>query len=70
MAKKIKIVQVAFNVMDPDQLQQYDYVRNRPNKSGYLKRLVQREMDGVSSVVMTKAIDASDNNDFSAEGFI
>ncbi|OAB31739.1 hypothetical protein PMSD_18305 [Paenibacillus macquariensis subsp. defensor] len=45
MAKDIKIVQVAFNILDPDQRAFYEYVQLRPNQSGYIKRLIQRDID-------------------------
>jgi hypothetical protein len=40
-----KIVQVVFNHNDPDQRKQYEFVLKRNNMSGYLKRLIQRDMD-------------------------
>ncbi|MGF7046415.1 hypothetical protein J2T13_000891 [Paenibacillus sp. DS2015] len=45
MAKEIKIVQVAFNILDPDQRAFYEYVQLRPNQSGFIKRLIQRDID-------------------------
>ncbi|OAB48444.1 hypothetical protein [Paenibacillus antarcticus] len=45
MAKEIKIVQVAFNILDPDQREFYEYVQRRPNQSGFIKRLIQRDID-------------------------
>lgn len=68
MAKDIRIIQVAFNVLDPDQLQQYEHVRLRPNQSGYLKRLIQRDIDGVVTGPRQTAADLQD--DFTIEGFI
>jgi hypothetical protein len=69
MGKQIKIVQVAFNVLDPDQLQQYEHVRRRPNQSGYLKRLVQRDMDGGMTAPEAPVREVSRDN-FELEGFI
>jgi hypothetical protein len=46
MAKLIKNVPVAFNLLDPDQKAMYQYVSQRTNKSSYLKRLIQRDMEG------------------------
>lgn len=69
MGKQIKIIQVAFNVLDPDQLQQYEHVRRRPNQSGYIKRLVQRDMDGVAPTPSVAAREVLDDN-FELEGFI
>ncbi|WP_339820553.1 hypothetical protein MKZ15_05780 [Paenibacillus sp. FSL R7-0216] len=69
MGKQIKIVQVAFNVLDPDQLQQYEHVRQRPNQSGYIKRLVQRDIDGGARGVAAVVNEVSRDN-FELEGFI
>lgn len=68
MAKDIRIIQVAFNVLDPDQLQQYEHVMLRPNKSGFLKRLIQRDIDGGVTGPRQPAADLQD--DFTVEGFI
>lgn len=46
MAKLIKNIPVSFNLLDPDQKEMYEYVSRRTNKSGYLKRLIQRDMEG------------------------
>lgn len=69
MAKEIRIIQVAFNVLDPDQLQQYEHVRERPNQSGYLKRLIQRDIDGYAGVPAAAPI-LEETDDFTVEGFI
>lgn len=68
MAKEIRIIQVAFNVRDPDQLQQYEYVRTRPNQSGFLKRLIQRDIDGGFKGPQQSVSDLQE--DFTVEGFI
>ncbi|OIB04844.1 hypothetical protein AK95_14605 [Paenibacillus sp. LC231] len=68
MAKEIRIIQVAFNVLDPDQLQQYEHVRLRPNQSGFLKRLIQRDIDG--GVMGPRQTVAGLQDDFTVEGFI
>jgi hypothetical protein len=42
-------VGVAFNVQDcPDQLLLYEHVMKRSNYSAYIKRLIQRDIDGVA----------------------
>ena len=46
MAKEIVVKSVAFNVQDPDQLQMLQHANKRPNFSGYIKRLIQRDMEG------------------------
>lgn len=43
--KDIKIIQVCFNVLDPFQRQQYERAASFPNKSGYVKLLIQRDLD-------------------------
>lgn len=68
MAKDIRIIQVAFNVLDPDQLQQYEHVRLRPNQSGFLKRLIQRDIDGGFTGPRQSVPDLQE--DFTVEGFI
>lgn len=70
MAKEIRIIQVAFNVLDPDQLQLYNHVQERPNKSGYLKRLIQRDVDGGNGGGRLAMPDPELGNDFVVEGFI
>jgi hypothetical protein len=37
---------VAFNLSDPDQLALYTHAMKRTNFSGYIKRLIQRDMEG------------------------
>lgn len=34
------------NLHDPDQEEMFRHVAQRPNTSGYLKRLIQRDLDG------------------------
>lgn len=68
MAKDIRIIQVAFNVLDPDQLQQYEHVRLRPNQSGFLKRLIQRDIDG--GFTGSRQLVPDLQEDFTVEGFI
>lgn len=52
MAKDIKNLSVCFNVMDPYQKQLKEYAESFPNVSGYIKRLIQRDMEG-GTVVRT-----------------
>jgi hypothetical protein len=44
--KIIKRVQAALNLLDPDQEKLYHHVKSRTNESAYLKRLIQRDMEG------------------------
>lgn len=37
---------IAFNLDDPDQLKLYEHMIKRTNISAYLKRLIQRDMEG------------------------
>jgi hypothetical protein len=78
MAKDIKIVQVAFNVLDADQQELYNYVRIKNNQSGFIKRLIQRDIDNGFSVQMnqhsvqteSKTVQMDSVADFSLNGFI
>lgn len=46
MAKRIVLKSVAFNVLDPDQSQLLEHAMRRSNFSAYIKRLIQRDMEG------------------------
>ncbi len=46
MAKKIANKSVSFNVLDPDQAELLAHAEKRPNFSGYVKRLIQRDLEG------------------------
>ncbi|EZP77648.1 hypothetical protein H839_08444 [Parageobacillus genomosp. 1] len=56
---------VAFNLDDPDQKSLYDHAMKRTNFSAYIKRLIQRDMEGwnvqpsVSAPVTREELDAS-----------
>jgi hypothetical protein len=43
---EIKRSPVAFNLADPDQLAMYEHAKKRTNFSAYIKRLIQRDMEG------------------------
>lgn len=45
MDNRLVKIQVVFNPDDPDQLNQYNFAAKRKNMSGYLKRLIQRDID-------------------------
>lgn len=45
MAKEIKNKSVSFNIEDPFQVQMKEYAEQFPNFSGYIKRLIQRDME-------------------------
>jgi hypothetical protein len=45
MAKDISNKSVSFNMMDPYQVKMKDYAEQFPNFSGYIKRLIQRDME-------------------------
>ncbi len=48
MSKKIiKTKGVAFNLVDPFQKKMFEYASSFPNFSAYVKRLIQRDMEGV-----------------------
>ena len=46
MSKKIKIKSVAFNLDDPDQAKMFEHATKRTNFSSYIKRLIQRDLEG------------------------
>lgn len=54
MAKKIVNKSVSFNVMDPYQQQMKEYMDQFPSFSGYIKRLIQRDMEGGTNVRVIK----------------
>jgi hypothetical protein len=72
MAKKINKIPVCLNMLDPDQAKMYEWVCNRPNRSGYLKRLIQRDMEGGAAVGgrNTQPASTSLKDDFNASAFI
>ncbi|WP_211746401.1 hypothetical protein [Paenibacillus sp. Marseille-Q4541] len=68
MAKQIKIIQVAFNLLDPEQRYWHEQVSCKPNSSGYIKRLIQRDMEGSSITIQLPEVKRSE--EFSVEGWI
>lgn len=54
MGKKIINKSVSFNVLDPFQRQMKEHVDQYPNFSAYIKRLIQRDMEGGTSVKSIK----------------
>lgn len=71
MAKQISKVPVCFNVLDPDQLAMWEWVCSRRNRSGYLKRLIQRDMDAAGGpVVKAYRPETAGELDFQASSFI
>lgn len=67
MPKEIKIIQVSFNVLDPDQRFWHEFVASKPNSSGYIKRLIQRDAEGGVTVLQEeKPVTQS----FDVEGWI
>jgi hypothetical protein len=43
---KIERVAVCFNVLDSDQEKMHKWVTGKSNSSAYMKRLIQRDMEG------------------------
>lgn len=72
MAKDIAIIQVCFNVLDPYQKLLYERAASFPNRSGYVKRLIQREVDIDQGLVIQSSQKAGSViiDDFNADGFI
>lgn len=54
MAKEIKNKSVSFNMMDPFQVQLKEFTDQYPNFSGYIKRLIQRDMEEGTKVKTIK----------------
>lgn len=82
----IKKIQVVFALDDPYQMQQYNHAYNRKNSSGYMKSLIQRDMDSKTitrpSILASEPVieeakvfvrqekEESNTLDFSVNGFI
>lgn len=43
---EIKVIQVTFNVLDPEQRRAYEHAYSKSNSSGYIKRLIDRDISG------------------------
>ncbi|MEH7249183.1 hypothetical protein V7114_20700 [Neobacillus niacini] len=54
MTKEIKNKSVSFNMLDPFQAQMKKYAEQYPNFSGYVKRLIQRDMEEGTKVKAIK----------------
>jgi hypothetical protein len=54
VSKKIINKSVSFNVVDPFQQQMKEHVDQYPNFSAYIKRLIQRDMEGGAAVKTIK----------------
>lgn len=68
--KDIAIIQVCFNVLDPFQKALFDHASGHTNRSGYVKRLIQRDMEGGSTASHSAPQKVESTEDFNAEGFI
>lgn len=62
--------QVVFNPADPDQEQLMQHAASRTNFSAYVKRLIQRDMEGGQSAVPAQVPIMEQPADFELEGFI
>lgn len=72
---EIKAIQVTFNVLDPEQRRAYEHAYSKSNSSGYIKRLIDRDMTGIApvvaavqSIISRKQVD--DDFEFEAENFV
>lgn len=72
MAKEIKNKSVSFNLMDPFQRQMKEYTDQYPNFSAYMKRLIQRDMEGgtVRTIKKAPASAVSNRSMTQIDGFI
>jgi hypothetical protein len=74
MGNQLKRVQTVFNLSDSDNKKMYEHVSAKPNSSGYIKRLIQRDMDqsqGVATIqVQTDKKPIKRGIDFNLSGFV
>jgi len=72
MAKDIAIIQVCFNLLDPYQRCLHEHVAAFPNRSGYVKRLIQWDMDRQqgAAVMTPQTVGTEVTSDFDVEGFV
>lgn len=69
--REIEVKSVAFNLADPDQRKMYEWVAQRTNFSAYMKRLIQRDMEGgVVARVETQETRQTEIGRDVAEGFV
>lgn len=62
---------VSFNLADPDQKELFDHAMKRPNFSGYIKRLIQRDMESGSAPSQKEEVKVYEQtNDIDPNGFI
>ncbi|WP_127506200.1 hypothetical protein [Paenibacillus humicus] len=55
-SRRIEKIPVYFSQDDPDQVALFKWVQTKKNRSGYLKRLIQRDMDASSPLGTTAPI--------------
>ncbi|WP_171684035.1 hypothetical protein [Paenibacillus planticolens] len=70
MAANLKIKQVVFNIDDPDQKLLLQHAAQRTNFSAYIKRLIQRDMEGGSLTPVANVHPEEIDFTFNAESFI
>jgi hypothetical protein len=63
MSTQIKRSPVAFNLADPDQLAMYEHAKLRTNFSAYIKRLIQRDMEGLGGGQVRHYQEVADERD-------
>jgi hypothetical protein len=69
MRKEI-IKSVSFNVKDPDQMELLNHANTRSSFSGYVKRLIQRDMEGGGRVTTQREEKHSYGAEIQPESFI
>jgi hypothetical protein len=64
--KEMKYLIASYNLLDPDQKEDYEFAKERPNVSAYIKRLIQndrqRSLAPTSSIVV--APEEDDDKDY------
>lgn len=61
---------VVFNPLDPDQKKLLEHAASRSNFSAYMKRLIQRDLEGGMNVIASVAQENRNDLDFDETGFI
>ncbi|MBY3623758.1 hypothetical protein HGO21_30040 [Acinetobacter sp. CUI P1] len=72
---EIKAIQVTFNVLDPEQRRAYEHAYSKTNSSGYIKRLIDRDMTVIAPVIVSAQTfipskQVEDNFEFEVENFV
>lgn len=69
---EIKAIQVTFNILDPEQRRSYEHAYGKTNSSGYIKRLIDRDMGAATTPEALSQISQSrtEDEEFDPQGFV